>query len=546
MFVSTRTLSRRWSLLALALLGSFPLLASGQNTLSQRIDQMIAASIPELAKKAAPPASDAEFLRRVTLDLTGTIPTTSETRAFLTDRSPGKRQRLIERLLASPEFARHQATLLDVMLMERRPDKHVPRAAWQEYLYQALAQNRPWDALARELLSTDGSDPKNRVAAKFFLEREAEPNLVTRDIARLFLGMNLQCAQCHDHPIVPDYKQDQYYGIYAFLTRVSLFSDPKSKTTMLAEKAEGEATFQSVFDKTKTTRTTGPRVPGRPLLKEPKLTKDAEYKVKPAKNVRPVPAFSRLALLGSEIARPDNVPFQRNFANRLWAQMMGRGLVHPLDMDHTDNPPAHPALLTMLAQEAVTQKFDIRHFLHDLALTQTYQRSSELPSGMQEPAPFLVAQLKPLLPEELAASLYQATGMTDIERTALGKKVAEATLHARVSAATAPLVNVFRSEAGTPEDFQPTLDQALQLTNGNLLRSWLNPRTGNLIDRLTKLKDAGALADEMYLSILTRYPTADERQDLANYLQKPGKDRVAACQDYAWALLTSAEFRFNH
>src|SRR5262249_44214624 len=145
--------------------------------------------------------------------LAGTIPPAEEARAFLDDPSPAKRERLIDRLLAGPEFARHMQRTFDVFLMERRPDKHVPKAAWQEYLHASFAANKPLDQLVSELLSSDGSDSATRPAAKFYLDREADPHLLTRDVGRLFLGMNLECAQCHDHPLYPSYKQADYYGL---------------------------------------------------------------------------------------------------------------------------------------------------------------------------------------------------------------------------------------------------------------------------------------------------------------------------------------------
>src|SRR5262249_30217205 len=152
---------------------------------------------PNFSKLAAPLASDEEFLRRVTLDLTDTIPTAAQARAFLADTTADKRVRLIDRLLASPEHARHLAHVFDVMLMERRAGRTPLAPAGHEYLRESFAANKPWDQLVREILAADGSDPKKRAAARFYLDRNGEPNEVTRDISRVFLGMNLQCAQCH-------------------------------------------------------------------------------------------------------------------------------------------------------------------------------------------------------------------------------------------------------------------------------------------------------------------------------------------------------------
>src|SRR5262249_44921391 len=158
------------------------------------------------------------------------------------------------------------------------------------------------------------------------------------------------------------------------VNRSYVFRDPKSRTMVFAERAEGEVSFQSVFDPAKVTKSTGPRVPGRPAVKEPKLAKGTEYQVKPAKNVRGVPRFSRRTLLATPPARPANPAFKRNFATRIWALMTGRGLVSPLDMDHSGNPPSHPELLALLADEAAAHKFDVRWLLREIALSKTYQR----------------------------------------------------------------------------------------------------------------------------------------------------------------------------
>ncbi len=537
-----------WLCLASCLLANWPAAVFGEAPLHERIDQAIAAAMPDFSHHAAAPASDAEFLRRIYLDLTGKIPTAAEARSFLKDPSPGKRQVLIDRLLASPEHARHFAVVLDVLLTERRPDKFVPREQWLEYLRSSVAANKPWDQLVREILSSDGADPKTRPAAKFYLERQAEPNLLTRDISRLFLGTNLQCCQCHDHPRIEDYKQAHYYGLFAFLNRSSLIVDKKLNMAVLSEKADGEVSFQSVFDPAKMTKNTGPRLPEGPPLKEPAVEKGKEYVVAPVAGSRSVPRFSRRALLGPTLARADNEQFKRNIANRLWALMMGRGLVHPLDLDHSANPPSHPELLKVLADDIALRKFDMRSFLRELALSQTYQRSSEQSSPGKEPEQtgYTVALLKPLSPEQLAWSLMQATGLTDAERQALGKNATEVALYSRLSPNVTPFVRAFGNPPGQAQEFDARLDQALFLANGPTVRGWLTPRSGNLIDRLGKLTNTDALAEELYLSVFTRLPSAEERKEVADFLTARSKDRTTALQDMSWALLASAEFRFNH
>lgn len=515
------------------------------------IDQLLAAGRPDFAKNAAGIASDAEFLRRVYLDIADVIPSAAEARAFFADSSPDKRARLIDRLLASEGYVRHMQTTFDVLLMDRRADKFVKRPEWLEFLRVSFADNKPYDRFVAEILSADGTDPKNRGPAKFFLDRDGEPNLITQDISRLFLGMNLKCCQCHDHPLVDAYKQDHYYGLQAFLNRSFLYTDKATKVSIFAEKGEGDVSFQSVFKKV--TKSTGPRIPDGPVLAEPKFDKGQEYVVPFKPGEKPQPKFSRRAQLAREITGPGNPRFARSAVNRLWSFYLGRGLVHPVEYDHEGNPPSHPELLKVLAEQFARGKYDIKAFVKEILLSQAYQRSSEPPlingkAADIDPATFGVAPLRPLGPEQMAWSLMQATGLIDAQRLAQ-PKANEAAIFGQLAPNVPTFVALFGKAPGEPFDpsaFEATLDQTLFLKNGQVVRNFLAPRPGNLTQRLADLKDAGAVAEELYLSVLTRMPTAEERKDVAEFLSRRGADRPVAIQDLAWALLTSAEFRFNH
>lgn len=374
---------RHW-MVVIALAGVTELRAAAP--LHERIDSLLNESF---VTAPAPPASDGTFVRRIYLDLTGGVPPAAEARAFLSDPDPQKRAKLVDRLLADPRFVRHMTNVLDVMLMERRRDQHVKSGPWRKFLTDSLRENKPLNELIREMLAADGSDPDNRAPAKFYLEREGEVNLLTRDVGRIFFGMDLQCAQCHDHPLIDDYLQSDYYGLYAFLSRTYLFADKKKKISYLAEKADGEVKYTSVF--TQEEGRTAPRLPtGQLLSDEPEFAKGEEYQVKPDKNTAGVPKYSRRQRLAEVAATGDNHAFNRNLANRLWAHMFGRGLVHPVDLHHSDNPSSHPQLLEMLSGEIAAMKFDLRGFLRELALTEAYQRSYFLP----EQWPQLAAELQ--------------------------------------------------------------------------------------------------------------------------------------------------------
>jgi Protein of unknown function (DUF1549)/Protein of unknown function (DUF1553)/Protein of unknown function (DUF1800) len=544
----TRLIAKSWLACLTLLIGIGP--AFAQAPLHERIDQLIRAGHKDYDRLASPVAGDAEFLRRVYLDVTGVIPTAEETQAFFGDTVPDKRAKLIDRLLASERYAYQMRDVFDVLWMDRRPDKHVKRAEWLEFLRDSFAANKPYDQLVREILSADGTDPKARAAARFFLDREGEPNLLTRDISRLFLGMNLQCAQCHDHPLVDAYKQDYFYGIYAFLNRSYVFTDKTTKVAIFAEKGDGDVSFQSVF-KPKLSKSTGPRLPEGMEVKEPKFDKGQEYEKPVKQGERGIPKFSRRAQLAGLVIAPENKRFARSVANRLWWLYLGRGLVQPVEFDHDANPPSHPELLQLLADEFIANKHDLKAMIREILLSQTYQRSSELPKGAKDPDPawFITAQLRPLSPEQLAWSTLQATGQLDVERKALGAKGTDAALRAKLAAPVTTFVTLFGNQPGEPagqQDFEATLDQTLFLRNGTLLRDWMTPRPGNLLDRLNSLKEMDRIAEELYVSVLTRQPTADEQKEVADYLTRHAAERTTALQELAWALLTSAEFRFNH
>lgn len=343
--------------------------------MSERIDQLIER---QAIGPLATACSDAEFVRRISLDLAGVIPSAEETRAFLADTDVLKRQKLVDRLLASGDYVRSMAMQLNVMLLERRSDKYVTDPEWERYLIEAVATRRPLDQLFQEMIFPEKSATSGVVAARFLLNREAEPNAVTRDIGRLAFGVDLQCAQCHDHPLIGQYFQQDYYGLYAFVQRTALFTDPASKKVKLSEKADGEASFKSVFTGNGLDRQR-PALPWGPAVyREPVFPDGEQYTVAPAKTVPGVPKYSRRAALADLLS--NSRQFQRNLANRLWAQVFGRGIVHPVDLHHSDNPPSHPELLSLLSDQLVACRFDAAAFLRELVLTRAYQRSCDAPS----------------------------------------------------------------------------------------------------------------------------------------------------------------------
>ncbi len=535
----------RWTVSVALMLAMTGTSVIADEPLHSRIDALIEAKLD--GKPTAGAADDAEFLRRVFLDFAGRIPSVTEAREFLNDSLDDKRVKLIDRLLVSAEFPRRMTEQMHVMLMERRGE----HSEWLAYLRVCFEQNKPWDAMAREMISPDPKNEQTRAAA-FFLSKRLENYgqnpvdypILTRDVGRLLLGMDLQCAQCHDHLFIKDYKQADFQGMYVVFLNASLRSDAKFPAVtekLLTKKIE----FQSVFNTDK--KEVGPRVPGRTEIAIPTFAKGEEFAEPPdPKEKTPGrPKFSPLEHLANQITAADNSAFARNIANRVWFQLLGRGLVHPLDLHHSENPPSHPELLDLLARELVEHKFDLKWLLCELALTRAYQRSSALPHDTTDPSPsgYVVALEKPLSAEQLFRSVLHATGQID----AVVPAEKPQSIEARVEPLKQKFLKAFANPPMEPEgEFAPSLRAALFLMNDPDLLKLLDAQPSNLLTRLLLFDSAERIADELYLSVLTRQPSAAEIAEVANHLQRAGDKRDVTLKQLTWALLASTEFCVNH
>ncbi len=508
--------------------------ATGQEALSTRIDALIDA---KAAGPMAVQADDAEFLRRVYLDFCGRIPTVEEARAFLADADAAKREKLVDKLLASDEYPRRMSQVFHVMLMERLGD----HKEWQKYLQDAFAANKPWDVMAREMLNPSAESEATRGAALFFSKRLENygqnpvdvPGMV-RDVGRLFMGIDVQCCQCHDHLFVDDYKQEYYQGLFAFVGQAQLRQGetfPAITEKPLTKKVD----FMSVF--VKQPKSVGPFLPGLKEFEIPVFASGEEWEVKPdpkTKNPGKL-KFSTLKVLSEQLPTADNQLFKKNIANRLWWLMMGRGLVHPLDLQHAGNAPSHPELLELLANELAAHKFDMKWLLREIALSKTYQRGSQAADDAAAEAPresYRVALEKPLSSEQLLASMIVATGES---------------ARAKPEELQERFAKAFANPPREPEtEFSPTVKAALFYLNDSVVLGWLKPAAGNLAERLSKTMEPDKLAEEMYLSILTRLPSDEEKKDVTDYLTKHAANRETAIRNLLWSLLASNEFCMNH
>lgn len=508
--------------------------AADSQSLHEKIDLAIAA---RAQGPVAGTAEDDEFVRRVYLDLAGIIPVSEEAVAFGADADPAKREKLIDRLLAAPQFGRRMQEFVSSMLLERRTGSAVTDAEWNQYLRDSFNANKPWHEFTRELLFADDSE-QLKPARKFFgvVGRDKNPHQMTQDVARLFLGRSVMCAQCHDHPNVATYSQADYFGLFSYLQ----------------EKPEQAKTpFESVFVAGK--KETFPRLPGKDQVVIPTFTKEQADEAK---------AFRPRLLLARDLPTADNELFKRNSVNRLWFLMLGRGLVHPLDLHHDGNAPSHPELLTLLANDFAGHGFDVKYLLREIALSQTYQRASRLPEGTKgsdvAPASYRIFNPKPLSPEQLAWSMLRATGnLPAFEKAAVPQKPDFGWynyINGRIASPPSNVpdvldlfVGVFGNPPGEAEvEFNPSMGQALFVLNERLILGWLEPRDGNLMHRVGTLTDKPAIVKQLYLAILSRAPTDPEIAIASEFLAAQPTRSEQTLADLAWALLASDEFRMNH
>ncbi|MCA9064437.1 MAG: DUF1553 domain-containing protein [Planctomycetaceae bacterium] len=523
-------------------------------SLHDQIDRLLTNDADD-ANQQAPIVDDAGFLRRITLDLAGRIPTVDELQRFQEDPSTDKRERMVHAFLESPEYPRRLRDQMHVMLMERLGDD----PAWLEYLETAFRENRPWDQVCREILNPQSDSEQLRGAAWFWTKRlenygqnPVDHPALARDLGRLFLGVDLQCAQCHDHLFVDDYKQSDFQGLAAFTGHTFIRSDVSFPA--VGEKVvESPVEFASVF--TGTAMKTGPRLPGRQEVEIPQFEKDEQFELPPDKKTKfpGVPRFRPLALLAEQVTARDNALFARNSVNRFWFVMFGRGLVMPLDLQHSGNPPTHPELLDLLAVEFAAHDFNVKWLLNELALTQAWQRSSrwtettDAPTGTQLlPAPYAVAWERPLSAEQLLASVIIATGQIDLQPATDSAAAVDEHLQKRRDDHLKKFREAFSNIPRDPEvDFRPSVKAALFLMNDASLTSWFERHPGNTVDHLAELNDA-QIPEALYRTVLCRNPTLAEAEFVNQLLSSAGEQRDRTISHLLWGLVASSEFVLNH
>jgi hypothetical protein len=506
--------------------------------IEQVIDHYIDAGLRQANLQAAPPADDATLLRRLTLDLNGRIPTLAETTEYLASSDPDRKNRLVERLMASAGFPRQQAQEFAALIQVEEKSRKAPKkTGLRDYLVGSFAENRPWDRMFRELMLPDQADAKAKGAEEFLKSRVKDLNRLTIDVSTLFFGVNVSCAQCHDHPHVPDWTQDHFYGMKSFFARTveaggTLGERDQGVVKYIPNKGtEKVAPVMFLTGKTLV-------VPGMTGASPPEKKRSAKDDKKP---LAP-PKFSLRAKLVETALEPGQRDFfARAIVNRLWHRFLGRGLVMPLDQMHSENPASHPELLAWLARDLVEHGYDLRRLTRGLVLSSAYARSSRWEGENLPPDKlFAVAQVRALTPMQMALSLRLAA--TDPETLPRGRMELEKYLET-LSKSAEKLAGFFPQPG---EKFQVGVNEALLFANNEGLLKELLQGQGTLAARLKTLADVNQRADLAVRTALGRPARPEEINALTDYQRRREGSPETACQQVVWALLTSAEFRFNH
>jgi hypothetical protein len=415
--------------------------------------------------------------------------------------------------------------------------------AMREYLQGAFAENRSWDRIFRDVMLPDDGDPKKKGASEFLRPRVKDLDRLTTDVSMLFFGVNISCAQCHDHPKVDDWKQDHFYGMKSFFSRTF------DAGTAVGEREVGFVKFTPNKGKEKTATVmflTGKKleVPvwREPTGEEAKKDKERVDSAKKANKAPPPPSVSlRGKLVDTALEPGQRDYFAKSIVNRVWARLYGVGLVNPLDQMHSENPPSHPELLEWLARDLVEHGYDLRRLTRGIVLSKTYARSSKWEGDRLPRAElFAVSRARMLTPMQMATSLKLGTG--DPESFPAGgdfEKRVEA-----VEKSAGGLASLFANPAVDP---QVGVGEALLFSNGDQIqKECLSEGGDRLVSRLLKVDNLEQRADLAVRAVLSRPAEPKEVKTLAEYLKRRQDRPGAAVQQMVWALVTTSEFRFNH
>jgi Protein of unknown function (DUF1549)/Protein of unknown function (DUF1553) len=490
------------------------------------IDRAIDAKLQRLKIQPSPLVDDAGFLRRVSLDLTGQLPTPAEARAFTADASKTKRASLIDKLIASPAFVDHWTLKWGDLLQNNR--KYLGEKGayeFREWIRESIAQNKPYDHMVREMLMARGSSYENPAANFYRVTRDPKPTM--EKTTQVFLGVRMVCAQCHDHPF-ERWTQNQYYEMAAFFSAVGL-------------RPGYEVGEEILFDQRQDFDMKHPK-DGRVM--NPKFILPATF----SGGTVPTDAGRRMTY-AEWLTAKDNPFFAKSTVNRVWSYFFGRGIIDPVDDIRASNPASNPALLDALTKDFLDHEFDLRQLMRTIANSRVYQSSIATNEWNQNDTDnFSHAVPRRISAEALMDALSLATGVRPV--------FPEAPPETRAEQVTDPHIGKdgFLDLFGRPSRESScecerrsdlSLPQALNLVNGRTISDAVADANGRVAKAILSGRPDADVVTELYLASLSRPPAAAELESGVKYLQTGG-GRAARAQDLLWALVNSKAFLYNY
>jgi hypothetical protein len=499
-----------------------------QRPVHNYIDELVDAKLKKVKIQPSPLASDEEFLRRVYLDLTGLPPSSDEVRSFLSDsrESRVKREAVIDRLVGSEAFVEHWTNKwADLLQVNRKFLGDAGAAAFRKWIRDQVAANKPYDKFAYEILTATGSNLDNPPAAYFKILRD--PDAVMENTTQLFLAIRFNCNKCHDHPF-EKWTQDQYYDLAAYFARVRLTEDPKfqgqrlGSTAVEAPKPLVEIVSDANSGEIRHARTNEPVRPKFP------------YPV----SISSAPNDTLRVQLAKWITSPDNPYFARSYVNRVWGYLLGVGLIEPLDDIRAGNPPTNPELLDRLTEDFVRSGFDVQKLIKTICKSRTYQLSlATNPWNKDDEINYSHALARRLPAEVLFDAIHKATGsVSRLPGLPSGARAAQ------LVDSNVELPGGFLELLGKPARESPcecertgglNLGPILAMVNGPIVGDAIKDPANRLNQFVLKEKDDGKVVDEIYLSVLNRLPSPQERERGITAIRSAGPDHAALVADYA-------------
>ena len=483
------------------------------------IDQLVGKKLNQLRILPSGLCTDEEFLRRVTIDIAGQLPTEEQYNQFMTDQADDKRSALIERLLGQKEFSEIWAMKFAQLLMIKSSNQVSYKSAflYNQWLTDKFAKNVPIDKMVRELLGATGGTFSNPATNYYQIERDTLKR--AENVAQVFMGIRTQCAQCHNHPL-DRWTMDDYYGFAAFFCQTGTKNAEDYREKIVYDRRSGEVKHP----------VSGQTMMPQFLGGEPVDTKGQDRRV----------------VMAEWLTSPENPYFSTSIANRVWAHFMGVGTVDPVDDIRVSNPPTNPELFQELGNKLAEYNFDFRQLVRDICNSQAYQRSaSPNESNRTDTRNYAYAVVRRIPAEMMLDCVSQVTKTNEKFRgLPLGARAVQIA-DGRTSTyfldtfGRAPRETVCDCEAST----DPSLSQALHLLNGSSTNGKITQ--GKVVSELLEGSTPEQALDRLYVRCLSRYPTEAERAELLAAINASPSPKEGL-EDIFWAILNSREFVFNH